>query len=508
MVRADRKIIVIAWILAVVCIFSGCVGFMQPDVTQAPFSQATLVTDSPIETSVVPEETEEILSPSESIAVPTPTPEQTPIQVQTPIQTPTPTSTQAPTQAPTTAPTKTPVKTQAPTTAPTTMSTKTPTKTQASTITPTTTPTQGTVTVTQAPIYCRTVLNASQRAAYDAIVAGISNPQSIQTVHGMGNGIKVSVQYQRQSNLEAEVALIIESIIMDHPELFYILNQYSYSYSGSKLTSVTIQTLSKSEAIALKVSVENGIQSYMQKVSSNQDQYEISKQLYELLASDILYSQEKGNRAHSVVGAFVDGQGVCETYAKAYQLLLNRYGIRAFTVSGDGQTSKGNEPHRWIAMEINGNWYYSDPTWGDLKTNGDSSTYPKEGYIKVNYAYLHLTAEQMGKDHTLDTTSKQMTQGLSFTATVDNYFVKENGYFTTMDYTRAEMYIKTKLAEAHADQAETFGIQMGDITAYYAMKDYIHNNLYRLYHMAVPGGTASLSYYMNEEQCVLHVYIR
>lgn len=483
MMRNGRQITFVAWVLAIVCVFSGC-ALTLPQSSDGPVSPTEIITTNPTE------------EPSASAPILVPTPDRTPVQVQTPMPTNYPVQTTeqvlSPTPTPTKTPDQTPIQVQTPTKAPTQTPVSTPT------------PTQGPTTPTQAPVYCRTVLNASQRAAYDTIVTGISNPQAIQALgSSMGNGITVAVQYQKQSNLETEIATIIEAIIMDHPELFYILNRYSYSYSGPKTTSVTIQTLSKADAIALKTSVENGIQSYMQKVSSNQDQYEISKQFYELLATNISYNKDTGSRAHSVVGAFVDGQGVCETYAKAYQLLLNRYGIRAFTVSGVGK----NEPHRWIAVEINGRWYYSDPTWGDFKTPGNPDSYPETGYIKANYSYLNLTAAQMGKDHALDTISLQMTAGLSFTSTQDNYFVRENGYFQTMDSIAADAYIQTQIAKAHGNKQETFGIQLKDLATYNAMKDYLHHNLYRLYYAAVPGGTASLSYYMNEAHCTLHVYM-
>ncbi len=467
MIQNSKKVTFVAWILAVVCILSGCGLLTSPQSTNSPVPSSEIITTIPTGTPSESIETEGV--PSASVATPDRTTTNTPMPVQTPTQTPVTVHT----------PTQSPVSTS--------------------------TPTQETTTVSRAPVYCRTVLNASQRAAYDTIVAGIDDPRSIQVLDNeMENGITVSVQYQQQSNLEKEIALIVEAIIMDHPEFFYILNQYAYGYSGSKATSVTVQTLPKSEAISLQTFVENGIQSYMQKVSANQDQYEISKQFYELLATNILYSQENGSRAHSVVGAFVDGKGVCETYAKAYQLLLNRYGIRAFTVSGKGRT----EAHRWIAMEINGRWYYSDPTWGDFKTTGETDTYPKAGYIKANYSYLNLTAAQMSKDHTLEGVSVQMTAGLSFTATTDNYFVKENGYFESMNSILADTYIKAQFAYAHANKMETFGIQLKDLTTYNAMKDYLNHNLYRLYYAAVPGGSANLSYYMNESQCVLHMYMR
>ena len=58
-------------------------------------------------------------------------------------------------------------------------------------------------------------------------------------------------------------------------------------------------------------------------------------------------------------GPLVKGAGVCEGYAKAYQLLLGRCGIDAVMVSSPGMN------HGWNLVKLGGSWYHVDVTWDD-----------------------------------------------------------------------------------------------------------------------------------------------
>ena len=58
-------------------------------------------------------------------------------------------------------------------------------------------------------------------------------------------------------------------------------------------------------------------------------------------------------------GPLVKGAGVCEGYAKAYQLLLSRCGIDAVMVSSAGMN------HGWNLVKLGGSWYHVDVTWDD-----------------------------------------------------------------------------------------------------------------------------------------------
>ncbi|MBR1820790.1 MAG: leucine-rich repeat protein [Clostridia bacterium] len=88
---------------------------------------------------------------------------------------------------------------------------------------------------------------------------------------------------------------------------------------------------------------------------------------------------------YSADGVLVRGTGVCDSYSKAYQLLLNEAGIWA-----DGVT---NANHAWNIAKLDGKYYQIDPTWDDP----GESTDPVSG--KEWYIYFCLPDELMRLDH-------------------------------------------------------------------------------------------------------------
>ena len=71
--------------------------------------------------------------------------------------------------------------------------------------------------------------------------------------------------------------------------------------------------------------------------------------------------------------ALVTHEGVCESYARSMQMVLNRLGIPCVPIHGL-QTSGAPEAHMWNAVQIDGAWYVVDATWDDpvgLDANGN-----------------------------------------------------------------------------------------------------------------------------------------
>jgi transglutaminase-like putative cysteine protease len=87
---------------------------------------------------------------------------------------------------------------------------------------------------------------------------------------------------------------------------------------------------------------------------------------------------------HHPRGVLLDGTGVCESYAIAYQLLLSEIGIPSMYVTGYA----GGDLHAWNLVQLDGEWYHIDCTWDDPIGGGN------EGY-----GYFGLNDAMMGRDH-------------------------------------------------------------------------------------------------------------
>lgn len=98
----------------------------------------------------------------------------------------------------------------------------------------------------------------------------------------------------------------------------------------------------------------------------------------------------------------IKGIGVCQGYASAANLLLNKAGVKSTMVIGTADGLRGWGDHAWNMVEIDGEHYHLDVTWD--KSN---SKY-------IDYSYFNLTDDEISKEHkwcreTVPVCSKKLT---------------------------------------------------------------------------------------------------
>lgn len=96
-------------------------------------------------------------------------------------------------------------------------------------------------------------------------------------------------------------------------------------------------------------------------------------------------------------GVLLKGKGVCQSYATAYQLLLDEAGIENDIVVSPEMD------HAWNIAKINGSWTHIDCTWDDpvaVPCSDDAGSMARSGM--ENHVYFGLGDEEMAKDHTWD----------------------------------------------------------------------------------------------------------
>ena len=104
-------------------------------------------------------------------------------------------------------------------------------------------------------------------------------------------------------------------------------------------------------------------------------------------------------------GVLARGVGTCESYHRAYELLLNKVGIPTGRITGNG--------HVWTAVKMDGAWYQVDTTWDDMGANNTVDYY--------EHAYFGLTDEIMGMVHS---DHKTAVPGYESVSLKNNYFIK------------------------------------------------------------------------------------
>ena len=107
-------------------------------------------------------------------------------------------------------------------------------------------------------------------------------------------------------------------------------------------------------------------------------------------------------------GVLLDGKGVCQSFALAYQMLLTEAGVENTYVRGTGN----GVGHAWNMVKLDGDWYHVDVSWDE----DDAKRY-----------YFGMSTELIERDHTISSYVPEAT------ATKYNYALNAaDGAFTSL----------------------------------------------------------------------------
>ncbi len=111
----------------------------------------------------------------------------------------------------------------------------------------------------------------------------------------------------------------------------------------------------------------------------------------------------------SPTGILKYGEGHCESYAKAYHLLLNKAGVENRLVGGTaGDSAQTAEGHLWNQVKIGNVWLHVDCTWDD-PVNADGS-YPSEVVSGMErHDYFLVPTQEIKRDHFWDGSEEDQT---------------------------------------------------------------------------------------------------
>ena len=154
----------------------------------------------------------------------------------------------------------------------------------------------------------------------------------------------------------------------DHPLYYWI--SASLSASDAELFLLTENEYAKgSDRAIYNALVYNGVTEYIAEVSGETSSYRIALAFHDAIIYAIDYVYEDDGMtpqddiwAHNILGVFEKQSGVCEAYARTFQLLLNRMDVENIFVTGESS----GENHAWNLVQMDdGNWYWFDLTWND-----------------------------------------------------------------------------------------------------------------------------------------------
>lgn len=224
--------------------------------------------------------------------------------------------------------------------------------------------------------YGYSLLTDTQKGIYDALEAVIA-PAQTELTFPESQGVKL-----------ADLTAANQMLVSDCPQYFWYTGAFSYSYieQTGAVTKVQLQYEAAVDQIpAMRDDFNTAVDKILQDLPAASD-YEKALYLHDTVANYTEYVTDTYDQ--TAYGALVERKAVCAGYARAYQYLLNRAGMKAWKVDGTGTNPLGNvEQHSWIVHWLDGKCVYTDVTWDD---QGE----------RVFHVYFAQSLAQIGGNHT------------------------------------------------------------------------------------------------------------
>lgn len=261
-----------------------------------------------------------------------------------------------------------------------------------------------------------------------------------------------------------EIDRVFQCVMLDHPEIFYAdgysFVKYTLGEEVKKITFTGTYTVTQEERRAREELLEQKIAEALAGIASDASDYDKVKYVYEWVIGNTEYDRESPDN-QNICSVFLNGRSVCQGYAKAAQLLLQRLGIPAALVTG---TVENGEGHAWNLIQINNEYYYMDATWGDasyLFQNGQESR--TEHLPEINYDYLCITTQELLRTHSFG----NLMPLPECTAMEANYYVREGAWFAQVDLEQ----LKSLTQRYYHEGRETMTLKCADEAVYQGMLD-------------------------------------
>jgi hypothetical protein len=164
-------------------------------------------------------------------------------------------------------------------------------------------------------------------------------------------------------NIKNEDVDIFTETLKSSPYLYPIfITNHSYQYQlddNQYVKTIYIDvSYDKNEIKKIKEQLDEKIEEIKSLVDDNMSDYNIALVLHDYLIVNSEYEYVSSSSATSG-GLLLEGKGICDGYAHAYQYLLSLFNIESSIVSSQSMN------HAWNLVKIGDDYYHVDCTWDD-----------------------------------------------------------------------------------------------------------------------------------------------
>ncbi|MBR4554652.1 MAG: hypothetical protein IKO27_03565 [Ruminococcus sp.] len=176
---------------------------------------------------------------------------------------------------------------------------------------------------------------------------------------------------------QAEALALYYNFRADNP-IFYFYDTAVLSSSEALYIRICSDSVKGSDRAAIQSGILTFLNSY-KSAASKSSAFEAALAVHSKMCNDLRYAYDyftenginyrsvsQEDWAHTVAGMVMHGEGVCESYAKTFQMIMNYYGFNCLFVTGEGINNNSAEDHAWNLLRLDDNKYYCiDVTWDD-----------------------------------------------------------------------------------------------------------------------------------------------
>ena len=224
-----------------------------------------------------------------------------------------------------------------------------------------------------------------------------------------------------------DVKAAIKNLFLDHPEVFYVSNDYTVStieLLNSRRIEIDLKYLVKDKSdLNKKITEIKNVMDPIVKDAKNMDKFNAELYIHDKICEMCTYYkysniEDVPEECHTVYGCLVKKQAVCDGLSKALQIMLDKVEIDNILVTGDLQ----NQAHAWIMVKLDDNWYHVDIT-------SNKSVRDQNEKEEIIHSYFNITTESIKKTNSIDT-EEQLPEA---NASEYNYYLKTDKYINTTD---------------------------------------------------------------------------
>ena len=197
------------------------------------------------------------------------------------------------------------------------------------------------------------LLNENQKNIYKAVAIAVKN---------LNKKAKVKeYNYIDDNNIMTDAKKAMENFFLDHPEVFYVNNEYTVSEA---------KTMDKFDAELYLHDQICKIATYYKYTDINQ----------------------VPDECHSIYGCLVSHQAVCDGLSKTLMIALDKVGIKNIVITGYIK----DQAHEWNMVNLDDEWYHVDITSNKSVKNETNNS------EEIIHSYFNITTEQIKNSNAID----------------------------------------------------------------------------------------------------------